>query len=90
MHINCEHTPLICTWAKSKKKLGTKIQIQQLQKSGTKITQIQEQNFKKSGNKYLETKISKIREQKLQKSGKQNFKNLGTKVTKIRNKITKI
>jgi hypothetical protein len=42
--------------------------------------------FKKYGNKNLGTNFLKIREQKLQKSRNKNYKNLGTKVTKIRNK----
>jgi hypothetical protein len=34
----------------------------------------------------LKTKITKIQEAKLQKYGNKNYKNAGTKVTKIRNK----
>jgi hypothetical protein len=38
----------------------------------------------------LGTKITKIQELKLHKSGNKNYKNLRTKVTKSRKKITKI
>jgi hypothetical protein len=52
----------------------------------TKVTKIWEIKLQKSGNKNLEKfqkSGNKIQEQKLQKFRNKNYKNTGTKITKI-------